>query len=178
MTLLVSAVLLSLALPAIAAPNRVTATAQNGRDRTWTDARLLRLLDTLGYQRQVNESNIFYFKNKQGDRIRLTRYENGDFLLYFSQPETLPFRVVNRWNGQSTLTRAYLGHTGDTVLESDLAGGAPISEAQMRLFLTNFENRLQAWKDYIQRSNQTDTTNNTDTPVIDTPSSPTTPVQP
>ena len=144
------AALLLLAAPANAERGRVLATAQPFRSDQLVD-----ILRQAGYVAiQVESDRQIHFQ-RSGQIFYLNRYEDGDLVLYFGVTgyDRLDAGDLNEWNRQKRMTRAYLDHDGDAVLESDLLFDGGLTARKIAVWINVFVGLVDGFEDFLSERN-------------------------
>ncbi|MEN7343328.1 MAG: YbjN domain-containing protein [Pseudomonadota bacterium] len=77
-------------------------------------------------------------------------FDDGDLLLYFGMTGfDLTHRDINEWNRQQRLSRAYLDHENDPVLESDLLADAGYNAEHLARFVRIFLDSADVYREFL-----------------------------
>jgi hypothetical protein len=91
-----------------------------------------------GYHISDVEDDNFKIKIN-GRTLVMFRFDDGDFQLYYgSTGIKVDYKVINDWNRDKRLSRAYIDRVGDPVIESDLLGDAGLTAQQLINFTKTF----------------------------------------
>ncbi|MEL7297588.1 MAG: YbjN domain-containing protein [Pseudomonadota bacterium] len=86
-------------------------------------------------------------------------FNDGDLLLYFGMTGfDIDVADINDWNRRQRLTRAYLDHENDPILEADLLANAGYSAQQLTEFLAVFVEMSLRYREHLRDVNRGPTT--------------------
>lgn len=84
-------------------------------------------------------------------------FDDGDLLLYFGMTGfDLKPRDINEWNRQQRLSRAYLDHENDPVLESDLLADAGYNAQHLARFVRIFIDSANVYREFLVNMDSSD----------------------
>ena len=99
---------------------------------------------------EIENENAVSFRN-DGSKYVLYIYDDGDIQLYYGVTGVSPsLTVMNDWNRDFRLSRAYLDRDGDPILESDLLADKGVTKEQVRNFFGVFFMLKNSFVDHIQ----------------------------
>lgn len=86
---------------------------------------------------QINDNAVRF--EREGSPFLLYRFDDGDLQLYYGVTGvTADLELINAWNRDHRLSRAYVDAEGDYVLESDLLADEGVTQDQLDHFIEVF----------------------------------------
>ncbi len=123
--------------------------------KSYTDNELVDILQEAGYRAvEIDKDRVIRLKI-DGLTYVLYVYEDDDLQLYFGlSGYRLTSEAINEWNRTKRLSRAYLDHESDPVLEADLLANAGFSESQFLEWLAVFDSVARSFRRYVEENDQ------------------------
>lgn len=91
----------------------------------------------------------------EGSTVILFNKEDGDLQLFYGVGGgKWGYEHVNEWNRTKRLSRAYLDHENDPVLESDLLSNGGLNQEKVKAFLKIFAMSKGAFRLFLLEKNQ------------------------
>ena len=117
---------------------------------------LSRILAAEGYGSiEIDEDHVRF--KADGRTYGLYLYEDGDLQMYFGVTGVrLTARDMNEWNKNYRLSRAYLDHEGDPVLEADLLANAGINHRIISEFVKVFIDSSMRYRSFVMEHDRGD----------------------
>ncbi|MEM7277532.1 MAG: YbjN domain-containing protein [Pseudomonadota bacterium] len=119
--------------------------------KSYTDKELVDILHAAGYRAvEIDKDRVIRLKI-DGLTYVLYVYEDDDLQLYFGlSGYRLTNAAINEWNRTKRLSRAYLDHENDPVIEADLLANAGFSESQFLEWLAVFDSVARSFRRFVE----------------------------
>lgn len=132
-----------------------SAFAANSADlkKSYTDEELVDILQAAGYRAvEIDKDRVIKLKI-DGLTYVLYVYDDDDLQLYFGlSGYRLSAETINEWNRTKRLSRAYLDHESDPILEADLLANAGYSEPQFLEWLAVFDSVARSFRRFVEEN--------------------------
>ena len=116
---------------------------------SFSDEELVEILVEEGYRVSVIEDGFLRIVI-DGDSYLLLNFDDGDLQAYYSiRSSAMTHYVINEWNREMRLSRAYLDSDNDPVLESDLLANGGLTRENVSEFFSVFTLSVSAFKRFL-----------------------------
>jgi hypothetical protein len=141
---------LAVAIPAIGL-------AQEQPQKSYTDEELIEILRNDGYRAvELTEDRVISIK-VDGLTYVLYVYEDDDLQMYFGVTGyVLTPDHMNEWNRTKRLSRAYLDHENDPILEADLLANAGFTKEQFLEWFKVFNFSAVEFRQFLIENDQSE----------------------
>ena len=118
--------------------------------KDYSDKEIVDILKDEGYRAvAIVDERVIEIK-VDGRSHFLTVYEDGDLQLYFGVTGyDIPVAAMNEWNMTKRLSRAYIDHEGDPVIEADLLANAGYSDRHLVEFVKVFVEVVNVFRNFL-----------------------------
>ncbi len=124
--------------------------------KSFSTRELANILKSEGYGSvQIKSPNTVSFKSN-GLTIGLVRYDDGDLQLYYGASGVkVTAEVINEWNRDKRLSRAYLDKDRDVAIEADQFANAGLTKAMVKNFVGIFvTTSVPSYIEFVKRKSK------------------------
>lgn len=121
--------------------------------KSYSDKELVAILKAEGFAAaNIFDERVIEIK-VNGQAYYLNVYDDDDLQMYYGVTGySIPVAAMNEWNRTRRLSRAYIDHEGDPVIESDLLANAGYTERQLVEFVKVFIDVVDVFRDYLREA--------------------------